>query len=65
MIGVPQVHSRNKVMADDVDYEVVAEITDGMSGAELANVVDVAALKVLREGRTEVGPRTPPGPRRG
>lgn len=50
-----QVHTRNKVMADDVDYEVVADVTDGMSGAELANVVDVAALKVLREGRTEVG----------
>ncbi|CAI5478945.1 unnamed protein product [Closterium sp. Yama58-4] len=51
----PQVHSRNKVLDDDVDFEAVAQVTDGMSGAELANVVDVAALRVLRENRSEVG----------
>ena len=37
-----------------MDYEVVAEVTSGMSGAQLANLVDVAALAVLREGRVEV-----------
>ena len=47
-------HTRNKATADDVDYEVVAEVTSGMSGAQLANLVDVAALAVLREGRVEV-----------
>ncbi|CAI5973642.1 unnamed protein product [Closterium sp. NIES-65] len=48
-----EVHSRNKVLDDDVDFEAVAQVTDGMSGAELANVVDVAALRVLRENRSE------------
>ena len=42
-------------MADEIDYEAVAEVTGGMSGAELANVLDRAALKVLRHGGTEVG----------
>ncbi|CAI5525972.1 unnamed protein product [Closterium sp. Naga37s-1] len=49
-----EVHSRNKVLDDDVDFEAVAQVTDGMSGAELANVVDVAALRVLRENRSEI-----------
>ncbi|CAI5458932.1 unnamed protein product [Closterium sp. Yama58-4] len=43
-----------QVLDDDVDFEAVAQVTDGMSGAELANVVDVAALRVLRENRSEI-----------
>ena len=31
-------------MADDVDYMAVASITDGMVGAELANIIEVAAI---------------------
>lgn len=41
-------------MAEDVDYMAVASITDGMVGAELANIIEVAAINMLREGRTEV-----------
>jgi SpoVK/Ycf46/Vps4 family AAA+-type ATPase len=41
-------------MADEVDYNAVAEMTDGMVGAQLANILDVAALSVLRDGRREV-----------
>ncbi|XP_050946675.1 uncharacterized protein LOC127151709 [Cucumis melo] len=41
-------------MAEDVDYMAVASMTDGMVGAELANIVEVAALNMIREGRTEV-----------
>lgn len=48
------VHARNKPMADDVDFEAVADVTEGMVGAQLANIVDVAALNVLRDGRTEI-----------
>lgn len=51
---VGQVHARKKPMAPDVDYIVVASMTDGMVGAELANIVEVAALYMMREGRTEV-----------
>lgn len=49
-----QVHARNKPMAEEVDYGAVAEMTDGMVGAQLANILDVAALSVLRDSRNEV-----------
>jgi ATP-dependent 26S proteasome regulatory subunit len=42
-------------MAEEVDYDAVAEMTDGMVGAQLANILDVAALQVLRDRRSEVG----------
>lgn len=42
-------------MAEEVDYDAVAEMTDGMVGAQLANILDVAALAVLRDRRPEVG----------
>lgn len=41
-------------MAPDVDYLAVATMTDGMVGAELANIIEVAAINMMREGRTEV-----------
>lgn len=41
-------------MADDVDYDAIGSATDDMVGAQLANLLDIAALNVLREGRTEV-----------
>jgi ATP-dependent Zn protease len=41
-------------MAEDIDFDAVADVTDGMVGAQLANLLDVAALNVLRDGRTEV-----------
>lgn len=41
-------------MAEDVDYAAVATMTDGMVGAELANIVEVAAINMMRDGRTEV-----------
>lgn len=41
-------------MAEDVDYMAVASMTDGMVGAELANIVEIAAINMMRDGRTEV-----------
>lgn len=41
-------------MAEDVDYMAIASMTDGMVGAELANIVEVAAINMMRDGRTEV-----------
>lgn len=49
-----KVHARKKPMADDVDYLAVASMTDGMVGAELANIVEVAAINMMRDGRTEI-----------
>ena len=41
-------------MAENVDYAAVATMTDGMVGAELANIVEVASVNMMRDGRTEV-----------
>ncbi|XP_050942188.1 probable inactive ATP-dependent zinc metalloprotease FTSHI 2, chloroplastic isoform X3 [Cucumis melo] len=53
-LEILKVHARKKPMAEDVDYMAVASMTDGMVGAELANIVEVAALNMIREGRTEI-----------
>lgn len=47
-------HARKKPMAEDVDYMAIASMTDGMVGAELANIVEIAAINMMRDGRTEV-----------
>lgn len=48
------IHARNKQLADDVDMHWVAQNTAGFSGAQLANVVNEAALMAIREGRDNV-----------
>jgi cell division protease FtsH len=44
------VHSREKRMGNDVDLDLVARGTPGMSGADLANLVNEAALHAVRRG---------------
>ena len=51
---VLKVHFRDKKIADDVDIDVVARGTPGMSGADLANLVNEAALFAVRRGVKEV-----------
>ncbi len=48
------VHVRHKRLAPDIDLEVVARGTPGMSGAELSNLVNEAALHAVREGAVEI-----------
>lgn len=45
-----RVHARNKKFAPDVNFENIAQRTPGFSGAELANVLNEAALLAVREG---------------
>jgi cell division protease FtsH len=47
-----EVHTRGMPLADDVDLERIASTTPGMVGADLANLVNEAALLAARLGRT-------------
>ena len=52
--GILKVHLRNKPIAVDVDVTVIARGTPGMSGADLANLVNEAALLAARRNRDKV-----------
>ena len=45
-----ELHARNKPMSPDVDFDYLAKRTPGFSGADLANVINEAALLTVREG---------------
>ncbi len=49
-----QVHSKNKPLAEGVDLALVARRTPGFTGADLANVLNEAALLAARLNRTEI-----------
>ena len=46
-----KVHARKVKVADDVDFNAIARMASGASGAELANIVNEAALRAVRDGR--------------
>src|SRR4030088_1932436 len=51
---IPQEASRKNPLADNVDLEIVASLTPGFTGADLANLVNEAALLATRRGADEV-----------
>jgi cell division protease FtsH len=53
-LAILKVHSRDKRMGPDVDLEVMSRATPGMSGADLANLVNEAALFAVRRGSKHV-----------
>ncbi len=50
-----KVHARNKPMAADVNFRTVARITAGFSGAELANLLNEAAILAARKNKKLIG----------
>jgi cell division protease FtsH len=53
-LAILKVHSRDKRMGPDVDLDTMARATPGMSGADLANLVNEAALFAVRRGATQI-----------
>ncbi|MDI6716395.1 MAG: ATP-dependent zinc metalloprotease FtsH [Actinomycetota bacterium] len=53
-LGILKVHTRGKPLAKDVDIDVLARRTPGFTGADLANLVNEAALLTARHGKKEI-----------
>ena len=52
--AILKVHARKIKVNSDVDFHTIARMASGASGAELANIVNEAALRAVRDGRTIV-----------
>ncbi len=52
--GILRVHARNVPLADDVDFKIVARGTPGFTGADLANLINEAALLAARKNSNKV-----------
>ncbi len=49
-----KVHARNKPISPEVDFQVLARITSGFSGAEIANLLNEAAILCARDNRKQI-----------
>lgn len=52
--AILKVHAKKVRLNDDVDFSVIARMASGASGAELANIVNEAALRAVRSGRKTI-----------
>lgn len=52
--AILKVHAKKVKLAEGIDFNVIARATSGASGADLANIVNEAALRAVRMGRSEV-----------
>ncbi|MBP1890307.1 cell division protease FtsH [Clostridium moniliforme] len=52
--AILKVHAKDIKLGSDVDFEEIAKSTPGAVGADLANIINEAALRAVREGRKEV-----------
>ena len=52
--AILEVHARKVKLEGDVDFTAIARMASGASGAELANIVNEAALRAVRQGRKTV-----------
>ena len=49
--AILKVHAKTVRLAEDVNFETIARMASGASGAELANIINEAALRAVRDGR--------------
>ncbi|MBW4496937.1 MAG: ATP-dependent zinc metalloprotease FtsH [Oscillatoria princeps RMCB-10] len=55
-LGILQVHARNKKLSPEVSLEAIARRTPGFSGADLANLLNEAAILTARRRKEAIGP---------
>lgn len=53
-IEILRVHARDKKMAEDADFHKVARATGGFSGAQLMNLMNVAAINAVQRGASAI-----------
>ncbi|MBR5546298.1 MAG: ATP-dependent zinc metalloprotease FtsH [Clostridia bacterium] len=53
-VAILNVHAKNVKMDENVDFDAIGRATSGASGAELANIINEAALRAVRLGRDTV-----------
>lgn len=53
-IAILKVHAKVVKLSDDVNFDAIGRATSGASGAELANIINEAALRAVRQGRATV-----------
>ena len=53
--AILKVHAKKVKLAEDVNFETIARMASGASGAELANIINEAALRAVRDGRKAAG----------
>lgn len=52
--GIIRIHAKNKPIADDVDFQTLARITSGFTGADLENMLNEAAILAARNHRPKI-----------
>lgn len=54
-LAILKIHTRNKPLADDVDFERLADMTEGFNGADIENLANEAAVMAVRRVRSGDG----------
>ncbi len=54
-LDILKVHTKGKPLSEDVNLEAIARLTPGSSGADLANIVNEAAILAARRGKKRIG----------
>lgn len=52
--GILKIHARNKPLDDEIDFNVLARITTGFTGADIENMLNEAAILAARAGRPKI-----------